>query len=45
MERVELLKLESKATVMVNPTPPSLEFTRFFFPSKQWNTWHQEHQP
>lgn len=34
MERVELLKLESKATVMVNPTPPSLEFTRFFFPSK-----------
>lgn len=34
MERMELLKLESKATVMVNPTPPSLEFTRFFFPSK-----------
>lgn len=34
MSRDELLKLERKATIMINPTPPSQEFTRFFFPSK-----------
>lgn len=34
MDRIDLLELEKRATVMVNPTPPSLEFTRFFFPSK-----------
>ena len=34
MERSELLKMEQKATVMVNPTQPSLDFTNYFFPSK-----------
>ena len=34
MSREELLKMERRATVMVNPTPPSLDFTRYFFPSK-----------
>lgn len=34
MERAELLKMEQKATVMVNPTQPSLDFTNYFFPSK-----------
>ena len=34
MERAELLRLEQQATVMVNPTQPSLDFTNYFFPSK-----------
>lgn len=34
MSREELLKMERKATIMINPTPPSLDFTKFFFPSK-----------
>lgn len=34
MERSELLKMEQRATVMVNPTQPSLDFTNYFFPSK-----------
>lgn len=34
MDRAALLELEQKATVMVNPTQPSLDFTRYFFPSK-----------
>lgn len=34
MSREDLLKLERQATIMINPTPPSQEFTRFFFPSK-----------
>lgn len=34
MSRNELLKLEQQATVMVNPTQPSLYFTKYFFPSK-----------
>lgn len=34
MSREELLKMERRATVMINPTPPSLDFTRYFFPSK-----------
>ena len=34
MERGELLKMEQRATVMVNPTQPSLAFTKYFFPSK-----------
>ena len=34
VEREELLRMERKATVMVNPTPASLEFTKYFFPSK-----------
>lgn len=34
MERAELLKMEQQATVMVNPTQPSLDFTNYFFPSK-----------
>ena len=34
MEREELLKMEQRATVMVNPTQPSLDFTKYFFPSK-----------
>lgn len=34
MERSELLKMEQRATVMVNPTQPSLDFTKYFFPSK-----------
>lgn len=32
--RLELLKLERQATCMINPTMPSLDFTRYFFPSK-----------
>ena len=34
MEREELLKMEQRATVMVYPTQPSLNFTKYFFPSK-----------
>lgn len=34
MHRGELLRMEQTATVMVNPTQPSLEFTKYFFPSK-----------
>ena len=34
MSREELLKMERRATIMINPTPPSLDFTRYFFPSK-----------
>lgn len=34
VEREELLRMERRATVMVNPTPASLEFTKYFFPSK-----------
>lgn len=32
--RLELLKMEKQATCMINPTMPSLDFTRYFFPSK-----------
>ena len=32
--RLELLKMERQATCMINPTMPSLDFTRYFFPSK-----------
>ena len=34
MSRNDLLELEKKATVLVNPVPPSQTFTRYFFPSK-----------
>ncbi len=34
MSRTELLKIERKATVLVNPIRPTQEFTRYFFPSK-----------
>lgn len=34
MPHAELVKLEQKATVMVNPTQPTLSFTKYFFPSK-----------
>ena len=34
MKREELLRLERRATLMVNPTPASWEFTKYFFPSK-----------
>lgn len=34
MEREELLKMERRATLMVNPTPASWKFTKYFFPSK-----------
>lgn len=34
MQREELLRMERRATLMVNPTPASWEFTRYFFPSK-----------
>ncbi len=34
MDREELLKMEQRATLMVNPTPASWEFTKYFFPSK-----------
>lgn len=34
MSMSELRKLERKATVMVNTTPPSMDFSRYFFPSK-----------
>lgn len=33
MSRQELLKLEQRATVMINTTPPQ-DFTKYFFPSK-----------
>lgn len=33
MSRQELLELEQRATVLVNPTPPQ-DFTKYFFPSK-----------
>ncbi len=34
MSKIELLKLQKKATLLVNPVSPKQEFTRFFFPSK-----------
>lgn len=34
MSLSELRKMERRATVMVNPTPPSMDFTKYFFPSK-----------
>lgn len=34
MSKSELMKLQKKATVLVNPVLTSQEFTRFFFPSK-----------
>lgn len=34
MTREELLTLEKRATLLVNPVPPSQTFTNFFFPSK-----------
>lgn len=34
MSREELLKMERRATVMINPTPARLNFTKYFFPSK-----------
>ncbi len=34
MSLTELRKMERKATVMVNTTPPSMDFTKYFFPSK-----------
>lgn len=34
MSLSELRKMERKATVMVNTTPPSMDFTKYFFPSK-----------
>lgn len=34
MEREELLRMERRATLMINPTPASWEFTKYFFPSK-----------
>lgn len=34
MSREELLEMERRATIMINPTPASLDFTKYFFPSK-----------
>lgn len=34
MTHRQLFKLEQQATVMVNPTQPHLDFTKYFFPSK-----------
>lgn len=34
IERNELLRMEMRATLMVNPTPASWEFSKYFFPSK-----------
>lgn len=34
MSHAKLIELEQKATVMVNPTQPNLDFTKYFFPSK-----------
>ena len=34
MSRDELLKLQKKATILINPVSPSESFTKFFFPSK-----------
>jgi glycosyltransferase involved in cell wall biosynthesis len=34
LSKAELLALERKATILVNPVSPKQEFTRFFFPSK-----------
>ena len=34
MSKEELLKLQRKATLLVNPVSPKQEFTRYFFPSK-----------
>lgn len=34
MEKEDLLKLQRKATVLVNPIRASQEFTKYFFPSK-----------
>lgn len=34
MSRYDLIKLQKQATVLVNPVPPSQEFSKYFFPSK-----------
>ena len=34
MTHSQLFMLEQQATVMVNPTQPHLDFTKYFFPSK-----------
>lgn len=34
MSRYDLIKTQKEATVLVNPVPPTQEFTRYFFPSK-----------
>lgn len=34
LSRGELVELQKKATLLVNPVSPDQEFTRFFFPSK-----------
>ena len=34
LTREELLKMEKKATVLVNPVSPKQQFTKYFFPSK-----------
>lgn len=34
MSKDDLTILQKKATILVNPVPPSQEFTKFFFPSK-----------
>lgn len=34
MSHAKLVELEQKATVLVNPTQPFLDFTKYFFPSK-----------
>lgn len=34
VKRDELLRMEMKATLLVNPTPASWDFTKYFFPSK-----------
>lgn len=34
MSRKELLNLECSSTVLINPIPPSIEMTRYYFPSK-----------
>lgn len=34
MSRCDLIKSQKQATVLVNPVPPTKEFTKYFFPSK-----------
>lgn len=34
MSKDRLSRLQKKATILVNPVPPSQEFTKYFFPSK-----------
>lgn len=34
MSKTDLIKLQKKATLLVNCVPPSMSFTRYFFPSK-----------